>query len=75
MSTVDIVEILCIVAIDFGLGFYLGWWWRGDKDEHEFRKWKIRHYKRQRRNEQTAQEKPMAYIAGTTCLLHQIEVQ
>ena len=51
MSTVDIVEILLIVAIDFGLGFYLGWW-RGDKDEHEFRKWKLRHYKRQRHDEQ-----------------------
>ena len=53
MSTVDIVEILLIVAIDFGLGFYLGWWWRGDKDEHEFREWKLRHYKRQRHDEQT----------------------
>lgn len=53
MSTVDIVEILWIVAIDFGLGFYLGWWWRGDKDEHEFSKWKLRHYKRQRRDEHT----------------------
>lgn len=52
MSTVDIVEILWIVVIDFGVGFYLGWWWRGDKDEEEFRKWKLRHYKRQRHDEQ-----------------------
>lgn len=52
MSTVDIVEILWIVSIDFGLGFYLGWWWRGDKDQRKFRKWKISHYKRQRHDEQ-----------------------
>ena len=52
MSTVDIVEILWIVAVDFGLAFYLGWWWRGDKDEREFRKRKLRRYKRQRRDEQ-----------------------
>lgn len=53
MSTMDIVKILLIVAIDFGLGFYLGWWWRGDNDEQKFRKWKLRHYKRQRHDEQT----------------------
>lgn len=53
MSTVDTVEILWIVALDFGLAFYLGWWWRGDKDKQEFRKWKLRHYKSNRHDEQT----------------------
>lgn len=53
MSTVDTVEILWITTIIFGVGFYLGWWWRGDKDEQEFRKWKLRHYKRNRRDEFT----------------------
>ena len=53
MSTVDTVEILWITIIIFGVGFYLGWWWRGDKDEQEFRKWKLRQYKRNRRDEFT----------------------
>lgn len=54
MSTVETVEILLITALAIGVGFWLGWWWRGDKDEHEFRKWRLRHYKRQRRDEQTS---------------------
>lgn len=50
MSTVDTVEILWITALNMGVGFWLGWWWRGDKDEREFRKWKLRHYKRSNRD-------------------------
>lgn len=53
MSTVDTVEILLITALTMGVGFWLGWWWRGDNDEREFRKWKHRHYQHNRRDEFT----------------------